>query len=132
MKAIAKHDCHVTVAKTLEDLNPTSIEIKEGQILDYPVYKDKRGLYINGKSVDRCVIYKLNAEFIFTYQKDFLYEHEYSKTIKKTSEEQDEFTCVVCDNKLPINFMLQTVGYCYRCDPNITKKHRKILEPWKK
>lgn len=33
---------------------------------------------------------------------------------------QSCFICIGCDHELPNSYCLNTTGYCYLCDPNIT------------
>lgn len=78
MKAIAKHDCAVTLYVDLNSLSFNRMEIKKGDVIEFPVHEDKK---IEHKKVaealgERTVIFIDKTWFIPTYSRDFKYVEE--------------------------------------------------------
>jgi hypothetical protein len=74
MKAIAKHDCSVALTLSLDTLSLNRMSIKQGDIIDFPVYLDKK---LNKPISDilgkRSVTFQDGITLIPTYSKDFEY-----------------------------------------------------------
>lgn len=74
MKAIAKHDCSVTLSLSLESISLNRASVKKGDVLEYPVHRDTElKKPISDTLGDRCVIFQDKIGFIITYSKDFDY-----------------------------------------------------------
>lgn len=75
MKAIARHDCEVTLTTSLGVLSLNRMAVSKGQVIELPVYEDKT--LPEGKIADvlgkRSVVFKDNFWLIPTYSKDFDY-----------------------------------------------------------
>lgn len=75
MKAIAKHDCSVTLTTSLEALSLNRMAISKGQEIELPVYEDK--MLPDGKVADvlgkRSVVFQDGIMLMPTYSKDFDY-----------------------------------------------------------
>lgn len=75
MKAIAKHDCSVTLTTSLESLSLNRMGVRKGQEIEFPVYEDKE--LPDGEIADvlgkRSVVFQDGIMLIPTYSKDFDY-----------------------------------------------------------
>lgn len=75
MKAIAKHDCSVTLTTSLDALSLNRMVVLKGQEIVLPVYKDE--ILPDGKISDvlgkRTVVFQDEIMLIPTYSKDFDY-----------------------------------------------------------
>ena len=75
MKAIAKHDCEVTLTTSLDSISLNRMAVKKGQEINLPVYKDEE---IKSEQVaeiigKRSVVFQDSIVLIPTYSKDFDY-----------------------------------------------------------
>jgi hypothetical protein len=78
MKAIAKHDCNVTLYVDLNSISLNQMRIKKGQVIELPVHEDKK---IQSPKIaellgERTVIFIDKMWFIPTYSNDFKYVEE--------------------------------------------------------
>jgi len=75
MKAIAKHDCSVTLTTSLESLSLNRMPVSKGQVIELPVFEDKE--LPDGKIAEvlgkRTVVFQDGMMLIPTYGKDFDY-----------------------------------------------------------
>lgn len=75
MKAVAKHDCSVTLTTSLEALSLNRMSVQKGQEINLPVFKDET--LPDGKIADvlgkRSVVFQDGIMLIPTYSKDFDY-----------------------------------------------------------
>lgn len=74
MKAIAKHDCTVGLWIDLNSLSLNRMEVKKGDVLEFPIHEDKEltGI-ISEKLGKRCITFKDGMHYIPTYSRDFEY-----------------------------------------------------------
>jgi len=75
MKAIAKRDCQVTLTTSLDSISLNRMDVKKGQEINLPVYKDEE---IKSKRVseilgNRSVVFQDSIVLIPTYSNDFDY-----------------------------------------------------------
>lgn len=75
MKAIAKHDCQVTLTTSLDSISLNRMDVKKGQTIELSVYKDEE---IKSEQVSailgrRSVVFQDSIVLIPTYSKDFEY-----------------------------------------------------------
>jgi len=74
MKAIAKHDCSVALTISLDILSLNRMSVKKGDIINFPVYSDKK---LNKPISDilgkRNITFQNGITLIPTYSKDFKY-----------------------------------------------------------
>lgn len=74
MKAIAKHDCSVTLTLDLNTLSLNRIGVKKGDVLEYPIREDKElKMPISKHLGERSVIFEMDGWLVPTYSKDFDY-----------------------------------------------------------
>lgn len=75
MKAIAKHDCSVTLTTSLESLSLNRMSVSKGQEIELPVFEDKE--LPDGKVAEelgkRSVVFQDGIMLMPTYSKDFDY-----------------------------------------------------------
>jgi len=75
MKAIAKHDCSVTLTMSLDCLSLNRMNVAKGQEIELPVFEDKE--LPDGKVAEilgkRSVVFQDGIMLIPTYGKDFDY-----------------------------------------------------------
>ena len=75
MKAIAKHDCSVTLTTSLESLSLNRMSVSKGQEIELPVFEDKE--LPDGKIAEvlgkRSVVFQDGIMLMPTYSKDFDY-----------------------------------------------------------
>ena len=75
MKAIAKHDCSVTLTTSLESLSLNRMSVTKGQEIELPVFEDKE--LPDGEAAEvlgkRSVVFQDGIMLMPTYSKDFDY-----------------------------------------------------------
>lgn len=78
MKAIAKHNCAVTLTTSLEILSLNRMNVKKGFVFDLPVHKDEKlkSAPIVKLLGDRTVVFQDGIWLIPTYARDFNYVEE--------------------------------------------------------
>jgi hypothetical protein len=74
MKAIAKHDCFVTKTLSLSATDLNRIEVKKGEVIDFPIYGDEElsKMYADVLG-ERQVVFQNGGILLPTYSKDFDY-----------------------------------------------------------
>lgn len=75
MKAIAKHDCEVTLTTSLNSISLNRMSVKKGQTIELPVYKDEeiKSEKISSILGKRSVVFQDSIVLIPTYSNDFDY-----------------------------------------------------------
>lgn len=83
MKAIAKHDCQVTLTTSLDSISLNRMDVKKGQAIELPAYKDET--FPDGKISEvlgkRSVVFKIASCSSLPTQKTSITQSKKNKNI---------------------------------------------------